>query len=109
VDSDDVFLYHKTTNRQRYDQALSLTDADDVILTDAHGHVTETTIANIAVRIDGVWWTPPVSCGLLPGTERAELLATGQIQERPVSISEVRSAVELARFNSVRGWESVEL
>jgi para-aminobenzoate synthetase/4-amino-4-deoxychorismate lyase len=109
IDPGDAFLYHKTTNRQLYDQAISLSDEDDVVLVDGDGHVTETTLANLGVLIDGTWWTPPVECGLLPGTERAELLAAGRIRERPISIAEARSATELARFNSVRGWERIQL
>jgi para-aminobenzoate synthetase/4-amino-4-deoxychorismate lyase len=109
VDPDDVFLYHKTTNRRLYEHALSLSDADDVVLIDGEGHITETTIANVAVLLDDIWWTPPVSCGLLPGTERAELLASGRIRERPISIEEARSAMQMARFNSVRGWEMIVL
>ena len=108
IDPEDVFLYHKTTNRRVYEQAMSLTDADDVVLVDPDGHITETTIANVAVLIDGTWWTPPVRCGLLPGTERAELRASGCLRERPISIEEARAASQLARFNSVRGWEAIE-
>ncbi|WP_268959879.1 aminotransferase class IV [Rhodococcus sp. P1Y] len=30
------------------------------------GHLTETTIANLVVELDGVWVTPPLASGCLP-------------------------------------------
>src|SRR5690606_9109172 len=37
---------------------------------------------NLVVRTDGVSWTPPLACGLLPGVLRAELLERGELRER---------------------------
>jgi para-aminobenzoate synthetase/4-amino-4-deoxychorismate lyase len=110
VDRRDVFLYHKTTNRKVYVEARSRhPEATDVALTNAEGEVTETTIANLAIEIDGVWYTPPVECGLLPGTYRAELLARGSLVERIVTPVDLKAASRLARFNALRGWEEVSL
>src|SRR5580765_1887322 len=52
VDPADEFLYHKTTNRAVYERAHR-PDCDDVILWNAAAEVTETTIANLVVEIDG--------------------------------------------------------
>ena len=86
VDPSDEFLYHKTTNRAVYERARR-PDCDDVILWNPAGEVTETTIANLVVEggmtEQGRRVTPPVACGLLPGTLRAELLATGEVSEAP--------------------------
>jgi para-aminobenzoate synthetase/4-amino-4-deoxychorismate lyase len=109
TDPSDVFHYHKTTNRRMYDDALVRAGAvDDVIMVDPDGHVTETTIGNLAAEIAGVWWTPPVACGLLPGTYRAELIASGRLKERPIGVAEL-SGARLARINAVRGWEELKL
>jgi para-aminobenzoate synthetase/4-amino-4-deoxychorismate lyase len=105
VDPADVMLFHKTTLRSRYEQARARhPDADDVILTNVHGDVTETTIANVAARLDGRWWTPPLEAGLLPGTERAALLAGGTLSERALSIEDLGRAEDVAVLNSLRGW-----
>jgi para-aminobenzoate synthetase/4-amino-4-deoxychorismate lyase len=110
VDPSDVFLYHKTSNRTVYDQARSRTaTVDDVILVNPSGEVTETTIGNLAVEIDGIWWTPPIAAGLLPGSYRAELIATGRLRERPITIPELKGASRLARVNGLRGWDPLEL
>jgi para-aminobenzoate synthetase/4-amino-4-deoxychorismate lyase len=104
VDPDDVMLFHKTTLRSRYDDAHArYPDADDVVLVNTRGHVTETTVANIAVELDGTWWTPPLDDGLLPGTERAALLASDDLRERSITIEEFRSASAIEVLNSVRG------
>ena len=103
VDPSDEFLYHKTTNRAVYERARR-PDCDDVILWNPAGEVTETTIANLVVEINLRRVTPPVACGLLPGTLRAELLATGQIGEARVTVEELKGAAHFWLVNSVRGW-----
>jgi para-aminobenzoate synthetase / 4-amino-4-deoxychorismate lyase len=110
VDSTNAFLYHKTTNRKLYEDARAQTiaarldDVDDVVLWNANRQVTESTIANIVAEIDGRKVTPPVTCGLLPGTFRAQLLEDGAIEEGIVTIDQLRSAAQVWLINSVREW-----
>jgi para-aminobenzoate synthetase/4-amino-4-deoxychorismate lyase len=105
VDPADVLLYHKTTARHVYDRAR-LPGVDDVILWNPEGQVTEATIFNLVVELDGVRVTPPVACGLLAGTFRAELLHRGEIREAVVTIDELRRASRLWLINSVQEWRS---
>ncbi|MDT0275289.1 aminodeoxychorismate synthase component I [Blastococcus goldschmidtiae] len=110
VDADDVWLRHKTTRRAVYtERAARWPDADDVVLTSSRGEVTETTIANLAVRLDGRWWTPPVSAGCLPGVERARLIAEGRLHERRLTPADLVAAEGLAVVNSLRGWRDAVL
>jgi para-aminobenzoate synthetase/4-amino-4-deoxychorismate lyase len=105
VDPTDVTLFHKTTLRARYDNARSRhPDADDVVLVNVAGEITETTVANVAVLAEGLWWTPPLQSGLLPGTERAALLADGTLRERRVPLEHLLQADDVAVLSSVRGW-----
>jgi branched-subunit amino acid aminotransferase/4-amino-4-deoxychorismate lyase len=108
VDRGDVFLYHKTTNRRVYDAARR-PDADDVILWNADRQVTETTIANIVAEIGGRKLTPPVECGLLPGTFRAQLLDDQVIEEGVITLDQIREATGLWLVNSVREWRAAQL
>ena len=106
VDAADVFLYHKTTQRQVYEAAQAgCVEGDDVLLYNAQGEVTETCRANIAVRCGPELWTPPVSCGLLPGTYRARLLAEGKLRERIIPLDVLERCDELFSLNSVRGLQ----
>jgi len=105
VPSGHEFLFHKTTVREVYDDARArFPGAPDVLLFNEVGELTETTIGNIVLDLDGDLVTPPVSCGLLPGTFRAELLATGAVAERVVGRADLDRARATWMVNSVRGW-----
>jgi len=105
VDPHDVFLYHKTTHRTVYDRARSAhPDCDDVILWNRRGEITESTIANVVMRLKGKLYTPPVSCGLLAGVYREHLLERGWIEERIITVDELLQAEAVYLINSVRGW-----
>ncbi len=105
VDSRDPFLANKTTHRDVYDSARRAhPDVDDVILSNERGEITEATIANVVVEINGVRYTPPLASGLLCGVFRAELLASGDIQERVLTRADVKRASRLWLINSLREW-----
>jgi len=110
VDPADPMLFHKTTARERYEAAAErFPDADDVVLVNAGGRVTETTRANVAVHSPAGWITPPLADGVLPGCERAALLADGTLREASIGIEEFERAEEIAFLNSVRGWKRAVL
>jgi branched-subunit amino acid aminotransferase/4-amino-4-deoxychorismate lyase len=108
IDPANPFLFHKTTNRAVYTQAR-LPEYDDVVLWNPQRQITESTIANVVVRIGGRRVTPPVVCGLLGGTFRAELLDAGEIHEEIVTLDELRSASGIWLINSIREWWPAEL
>ena len=110
VNPREVFLYHKTTHRQVYERALAARpDCDDVLLWNTHGELTESTRANVVVRLDGRYYTPPVECGLLAGVYRGHLLQRGLLRERVLTIDDLRRAEAIYLINAVRGWIRVEL
>jgi para-aminobenzoate synthetase/4-amino-4-deoxychorismate lyase len=105
VRAEDRFLYHKTTRRDVYERArASCPDCDDVILWNASGEVTESTIANIVTRSRGRLLTPPVSAGLLPGVFRERLLRRRVIAEAPIVRADLARSEAVYLINSVRGW-----
>ncbi len=105
VDSRDPALQHKTTRREPYRRrALRHPEADDVVLVNEHGEVTETTVATLAVLLGGRWWTPPTSSGCLPGVERARLLDLGRLHERRLRPADLVAAEAIAVVSSLRGW-----
>jgi para-aminobenzoate synthetase / 4-amino-4-deoxychorismate lyase len=110
IDPADPLLFHKTTLRAPYDRRRERwPDADDVLLVNDRGEVTESTIANLAVRLDGRWWTPPLDAGCLPGAYRAELLARGDLAERPIPLADLERAEGIALLNAVRLWRPAVL
>jgi para-aminobenzoate synthetase/4-amino-4-deoxychorismate lyase len=110
VSRNDLRLFHKTTDRAPYDaRRREAPGAFDVLLWNEEGEATEFTIGNLVAEIDGVQWTPPRECGLLGGVMRAELLARGEIQERPIPVAELRRATRLWLVNALRGRVPVAL
>ncbi len=101
-------LFNKTTERRLYEHArVAAPMADDVLLWNARGELTESTVANLVVELDGRMVTPPVSCGLLPGVFRGDLVARGEVQERVVRVTDLAQVTRLWLVNSLRGWIDV--
>jgi para-aminobenzoate synthetase/4-amino-4-deoxychorismate lyase len=110
VNSSSVLLYHKTTHRTVYDTARAgMNDNEDVILWNTEGHVTETSRANIVIHSNGKLYTPPISCGLLPGTQRAELVRKGVIHERIITRDDLQNADSIFVINALRKWRTAVL
>lgn len=100
------FLVHKTTRRDVYNQARAAAGEafDDVILWNADGEVTESTVCSVVLDTADGRVTPPLACGLLPGTFRAQLLADGAVREGIVTVEMLREAGSCWLVNSVHGW-----
>ena len=110
VSPDDPFLYHKTTHRAAYDRRRAARpDLDDVLLQNTRGELTEFTIGNLVVELDGARWTPPRESGLLPGVFREELLESGAVAERVLGPSDLAHASGVWLVNSLREWVPVAL
>ncbi len=105
VDTTSPFLFHKTTRRTVYDDRRARHPAaDDVLLVNQRGELTESTIANVAVKLDGSWYTPPIEAGCLPGIYRSVLLDEGRLTERSIAVAELEECEGIALVNSVRLW-----
>ena len=106
VDSQDPFLYHKTTHRplytEEYQRAKTL-GFFDCVFTNERGELTEGTISNIFLDIDGKLITPPVSGGLLNGIFRQDLVEQGKAGEQVLYPDDLNKARSIYLGNSVRG------
>jgi para-aminobenzoate synthetase/4-amino-4-deoxychorismate lyase len=80
-----------------------------VVFLNSDGLVTEGAIHNIFVVKSGLWLTPPVTDGVLPGILRQSLLETKTCIERQICIDDLMSADEMYLGNSVRGLRRVRL
>jgi para-aminobenzoate synthetase/4-amino-4-deoxychorismate lyase len=110
IDADNHFLYHKTTWREVYEAAArSRPDCDDVLLWNERGELTESCIANVVVRLGGQLVTPPISCGLLPGTFRDWLLDQGIVREQVICLDDLQACEDIFLVNSVRRWQKAVL
>jgi para-aminobenzoate synthetase/4-amino-4-deoxychorismate lyase len=110
VDPRSVWLYHKTTRREAYEEAAaSRPDCDDVLLWNDRGELTESSVANVIVEVGGVRLTPPVACGLLPGVERARAIAEGRAREAVVRLGDLKPGLRLWLVSSLRGVREARL
>lgn len=112
--ADLLWLTHKTTHRPWYAPAQTwLTqhpDVFDVIVSNPQGEVCEGSRSNIYVQNDqGLWLTPPLACGLLPGVQRQALLDAGRAHEARISPADMRAAPALRVSNALRGWLDARL
>ena len=112
IRKEDRFLFHKTTNRTVYQKAISQAqreNLDDIILWNENNELTESTIANLVVKKGAVFFTPPVSCGLLNGTFRQYLIDQGKLQEKVILKGNLEKYDSIYLINSVRKWQRVEV
>lgn len=110
--SEDLFLYHKNTNRAFYNEQFKQARSegfDEVVFTNEKGEVTEGAITNIFMRFGGKWFTPPIKCGLLPGVWRSAKIKELPAEERILNLEDLRKADEILLGNSVRGGGSGKL
>ncbi len=104
---------HKTTRRDHYRQRherAAQRGADEAILVNDRGEVTEGTRTNVWVERDGRLWTPPLASGGLAGVMRAHVLATRpDAGEAVVAPDDLAAAEAVYLSNALRGWMRVEV
>ncbi len=106
--SDELFLRHKSSVRERYDAAWRAAEAKgafDMLFFNERGELTEGGRSNVFVKVDGRWFTPPLNAGLLPGVMRSVLLAdpAWHATEHRLTCDDLRRAEEIVLCNALRG------
>ena len=103
---------HKTTARAHYDRALARAaahGADEPLLLNARGEVTEGARTNVWLREGDRWVTPPLAAGGLGGVERAAWLEEAHAEEDVVTPQRLAAADALWLSNALRGRMRVRL
>lgn len=114
TNSANRFLFHKTTNRYFYDQELAAARTRgyfDVLFKNEREEITEGAITNVLIEQAGVFYTPPITCGLLPGVLRRSLFESKELQvkERVLFEDDLLEADAVYVCNAVRGLLKVSL
>lgn len=112
TNSKEPLLYHKTTYRPWYDEAMEKIRQGlifDEIFFNEKGELTEGARSNVLLQIDGELFTPPVKCGLLNGVLRQKLLNEGKIKEKVLYLKDLQKAEKIFCINSVRGIVEVQI
>ena len=97
----------KITLRDFYDgerdRIKATTNADEVIFLNLDGQICEGSFTSIFIEKNGQLLTPKLSCGLLAGVLRRELLETKQAFETNLTIADLKTADAIFVGNSLRG------
>ena len=99
---------HKTTLRQHYDDGVRAAEqagAFDSLFFTEDGRLVEGGRTSVFVKLDGRWFTPPISDGALPGVMRGVLLddPAWQATERTLRCEDLERAEAIAVCNALRG------
>lgn len=111
TNSTDHFLYHKTTHRPLYTQAfekIKKEGFDEVIFFNERDELTEGSISNIFLKINEVWHTPKINCGLLEGIARNHYIRVLNATTSILNQQMLFQAEKVLLVNSVRGVGIVE-
>jgi len=107
INLENTFQYFKTTNRMLYENEITQYRKDeffDVIFFNEKKELAEGAITNIFVRKEDVWFTPPVTSGILAGIYRNYFINTNEnVKETIITINDLLTAAEVKLVNSVRG------
>lgn len=108
VSSENVYLYHNTTN-DRFVEVLRRQHpaADTVLYCNERDELAGATGGSVVVHVDGGWVTPPVESGSLPTAYRDELVTRGDVTVRPVRRSELPTASGFGLLDDVHGWRRI--
>ncbi len=106
--SNALFLQHKTTQRAEYDRAWRAAEqlgAFDTLFFNEHQQLAEGGRCNVFIRLDGHWYTPPLTAGVLPGIMRTQLLRdpAWAATEQNLSLEQLRKAQQMVVCNALRG------
>ncbi|MDD5131234.1 MAG: aminodeoxychorismate synthase component I [bacterium] len=112
TDPDDLFLRHKTTERNRYNREFKHYNKlgyYDVLFTNSRNELTEGTRTNIFIKKGRRYYTPPVRCGLLPGIYREYFIRQHHniVKEKILCLDDLYSADAIFLTNAVRGLVQV--
>jgi len=107
----DPWLRYKTTRRPLYQKANLWLQVHpeyvDCLFMNQHGQLCEGSRSNVYLQLCGVWYTPPLICGVLPGVMRETLLESGHVYERILYLDDLLVAQSVRISNAVLGWLGV--
>jgi 4-amino-4-deoxychorismate lyase len=106
ITDDSIEYKFKALNREDIDKLYMRKDEADEIVIVKNGFITDTSIANIAVLIDNIWFTPKHP--LLYGTTRARLLDDKILEQKDITVEELLNSKKIALMNAMIGFKELE-
>lgn len=91
---------YKSADRRVLDELRAQSGADEVLLVNDNGLLTDSSFSNLAFLQDGKWYTPLTP--LLEGVRRAYLIDQGFLTPRDIPLSELKQYSLIRFINAMR-------
>jgi branched-chain amino acid aminotransferase len=112
MSNESLLSGNKATSYFEFMQQRSIAEQSgftDVILTNTRNQITETSLANILLEVDGTLRTPTLKSGALPGITRALILEwSPQVIELDTQIDDLSRITAAASISSVFGLVPID-
>ncbi len=108
----NLFLYHKTTNRDHYKDSINIIknrDIFDILYFNKNNALCEGSRSNIVLNINNMYYTPCQTQGLLRGTLLSVFLESNICKEKVLYKNDLLNANKIFCINSVRGINEVSI
>jgi len=103
----DVKYPFKSTDRSSIDELFSKRDdLDEILIVDKNGFIKDTSIANIAIKKDGLWFTPKNP--LLKGTMREKFLEDNILIPKEIKLKDIENIDNFAIMNAMIGFVEIK-
>ena len=103
---DDAIEYSKkTTNREAIDRLYEKRGSCDDILISRNNLVSDTSIANIALYKEGIWYTP--ASPLLNGTTRQRYIDNGVLKPKDIDVDTLKEYTRVALLNAMIDFDII--
>lgn len=96
----------KYEDRSKINKLIKQSSADDIIIA-IEDHLTDGSYFNLAFWDGSDWFTPDTP--LLKGVRRSQLINDGEIQERKITISDLKSFQKVSLINAMLDLGQLEL
>jgi len=103
----DIKYNYKYADRYNIDSLFEKRgDCDEILIADEEGFLKDTSIANIALKIDGIWHTPKHP--LLKGTMREKFIEDNILKLYQLKIKDIQKLESFAIMNAMIGFKIIE-
>lgn len=99
INDDKIEYSLKSSERSRLERLYHQRGESDDILIIKAGYLTDTYYGNVALKKDGLWYTPEHP--LLEGTQRAALIQSGTILTREIKVVDLEQYEQVCLFNAM--------
>jgi len=106
IEDNTLDYRYKYLDRSGIDLLLSHKNGADDIIIVQNGFITDTSIANIAIKKNNQWFTPTQA--LLEGTTRNRLLDEGFLKEHQITVKDLLEAEAFAIMNAMIGFKEIK-